>query len=269
MITQGEISKIAYKLDLSDKVIEKDYVITWLLLALADSDLSKSLVFKGGTALKKIYFPDYRFSEDLDFTLTEKIDTDELIDKFESMLKKLAKDQAFQFAIIREKIERRGNSVTLLVNYVGPLQAVLTTRDIKVDFTLSEKLLFPIKQKEIHANFSDNNGIQKKIAAYSLEEILTEKLCAIIGRTEPRDLYDANYLLGLDDIDYYLIPQAFKEKAEFKGYDTNQLFDSLDKKKPTFAKMWDIRLGMQIHDLPYLDDVLRELRRNIKKHLDL
>lgn len=27
------------------------------------------MVFKGGTVLKKIYFEDYRFSEDLDFTL--------------------------------------------------------------------------------------------------------------------------------------------------------------------------------------------------------
>lgn len=27
-----------------------------------------SLVFKGGTALRKCYFPGYRFSEDLDFT---------------------------------------------------------------------------------------------------------------------------------------------------------------------------------------------------------
>lgn len=160
MVTQREISQFAHKLKIGDKVIEKDYVLTWLLLALADSDLSKSLVFKGGTALKKIYFPDYRFSEDLDFTLTEKIDTDELIDKFESMLNKLAKDQAFEFVLPRDKVEKRTNSITLFVNYVGPLQALLTTRDIKVDFTISERLIFPIDKLAIHSNYSD--AVEKK-----------------------------------------------------------------------------------------------------------
>ncbi len=254
---------------MSDKVIEKDYVITWLLLALADSELSNYLVFKGGTALKKIYYPDYRFSEDLDFTLINDMDADDLIFKFDQTLKKLAKDQAFEFALQREKIERRSKSITFFVNYKGPLQATLMAREIKVDFTLSEKLIFPTELKNIYASYSDNNNIEKKIAAYSLEEILIEKLCALIGRTEPRDLYDTNYLLGLNNIDFYLVTDAFKQKAEFKKYDPNKLMDSLDKKKPTFARMWDIRLGLQMNDLPYLDDVLRELKRNIKKHLDL
>ena len=30
----------------------------------------KNLIFKGGTCLRKCYFPEYRFSEDLDFTCT-------------------------------------------------------------------------------------------------------------------------------------------------------------------------------------------------------
>lgn len=53
MITQREASKFALKTGIGDKVIEKDYVLTWILLALADNKISKALVFKGGTALKK------------------------------------------------------------------------------------------------------------------------------------------------------------------------------------------------------------------------
>lgn len=52
MIPQAEISKLAFREGMSDKVIEKDYVITWILLALADSELEDFLVFKGGTALE-------------------------------------------------------------------------------------------------------------------------------------------------------------------------------------------------------------------------
>lgn len=50
----------------------KDYVLSWLLLGISKNPiLSDNLVFKGGTVLKKVYFPDYRFSEDLDFTLLD------------------------------------------------------------------------------------------------------------------------------------------------------------------------------------------------------
>ena len=57
MIPQAEIAKLAFREGMSDKVIEKDYVITWILLALADSELKDYLAFKGGTALKKNLFP--------------------------------------------------------------------------------------------------------------------------------------------------------------------------------------------------------------------
>lgn len=69
MIRSAEISKLAHRLGLGDKTIEKDYVLTWVLLAITTSPLNDLLAFKGGTAIKKIYVPDYRFSEDLDFTL--------------------------------------------------------------------------------------------------------------------------------------------------------------------------------------------------------
>ena len=53
MISTAELAKLAHRLGVSDRVIEKDYVLSWLLIAIAESDLRKSLVFKGGTALKR------------------------------------------------------------------------------------------------------------------------------------------------------------------------------------------------------------------------
>lgn len=267
MITQREISKLAFQLGMSDKVIEKDYVITWLLLALADSDLKDVIAFKGGTALKKIYFPGYRYSEDLDFTVVKKIDPDALTEALQATVEKLAKDQGFQFAVPPERIEKRTDSVTAYVNFVGPLQAGLDSRDIKIDFTLSEKLIFPVKPLAIHSSYSD--AINENIVTYSLEEILTEKLCAIIGRTEPRDIYDAAFLFGLKEIDFYRIADAFKEKAEFKGIDPARLSDALKRKKPTFDRMWETRLRHQIKNLPHSEEVLRVLNRDIKNHLNL
>ena len=69
MILNAEVSQLARRHRVSDKTIEKDYVLTWILVQLGKSALKDFLLFKGGTAIKKAYFQNYRFSEDLDFTL--------------------------------------------------------------------------------------------------------------------------------------------------------------------------------------------------------
>ena len=48
--------------------LRASYALSYLLAGIAAKpELSETLIFKGGTALKKLYFGDYRFSEDLDF----------------------------------------------------------------------------------------------------------------------------------------------------------------------------------------------------------
>ena len=60
------------ELQVPREVLERDYVLSWVLAGLVgEESLSQSLIFKGGTALKKCYFGDYRFSEDLDFSSTD------------------------------------------------------------------------------------------------------------------------------------------------------------------------------------------------------
>src|SRR6201997_1990700 len=84
MISHRNISLLSNRLAaggvrrIREDVLERDYCLAWFLTALAESDLSTSVAFKGGTALKRCYFGDYRFSEDLDFTLTETATFDEL-----------------------------------------------------------------------------------------------------------------------------------------------------------------------------------------------
>ncbi len=72
MIARREILDVAAALDLRPQVVEKDYVLGWVLAGIyRQKALSNSWVFKGGTCLKKCFFETYRFSEDLDFTLTD------------------------------------------------------------------------------------------------------------------------------------------------------------------------------------------------------
>jgi predicted nucleotidyltransferase component of viral defense system len=54
-------------------ILEKDYALSYLLVGMAQvPELHDVLVLKGGTALRKFYFADYRFSEDLDFSAVER-----------------------------------------------------------------------------------------------------------------------------------------------------------------------------------------------------
>lgn len=242
MITQREVSQLAYRNKKDDRVIEKDYVITWILLGVSDSKLKEALVFKGGTALKKVYFPNYRYSEDLDFTLLENVDKDTLIGNFRDILRGLEKSQAF----------------------VGPLQAKLDSRDIKVDFTLEEKLFCSLSEEPIKAPYSDSKDSKSQVKTYPLEEILVEKLCALIGRTEPRDLYDTHFLLGLGQLDYQSVAYFFPQKAEYKKIDPKKLTTILAEKESIFARLWQSRLAHQVDVLPPLDGTIRKTNKYLR-----
>lgn len=51
------------------EVLEKDYALSYLLAGIAQTpSLGEKIVLKGGSALEKLYYPGYRFSEDLDFS---------------------------------------------------------------------------------------------------------------------------------------------------------------------------------------------------------
>jgi len=66
MITGPELRKMARERNLRLDIIEKDYALGWIMMGIYNSSLKRSLIFKGGTALSKIYFPlNWRISEDL------------------------------------------------------------------------------------------------------------------------------------------------------------------------------------------------------------
>src|SRR5437764_12980521 len=75
MIPQRNISLLSNRLvreggrRIPEAVLERDYCLAWFLIGLSRTPLRERLAFKGGTALKRCYFGNYRFSEDLDFTL--------------------------------------------------------------------------------------------------------------------------------------------------------------------------------------------------------
>ena len=75
MISLPELRRTSRERKLALDLVEKDYALGWVLFELSSSSLSDELVFKGGNALSKVYFPlGWRLSEDLDFTVSEHSD---------------------------------------------------------------------------------------------------------------------------------------------------------------------------------------------------
>jgi predicted nucleotidyltransferase component of viral defense system len=257
MIPPAEIARLAHRLSLGDKTIEKDYALTWTLLAIANSPLRDRLAFKGGTAIKKIYEPDYRFSEDLDFTLLDDISNQELTAAVEALFPWLRREVNVTLAVRRIETHVTGNPA-LYLNYVGPLRGDLSGRFFKTDFTRDELLLFPLIEVPLQVPYSDCRERVETLRVYSPEEILAEKLCALLARTEPRDLYDVHYLLTHRLADAEAVFFQLSEKMDHKGLNPAALADVLARKQDTFRRLWEPRLRGQMPDLPHLDAVIRE-----------
>ena len=152
---------------------------------IAGSGLSPHLVFKGGTAIKKIYFADARFSEDLDFTVRG-LDKDELL----KGLSKALQDTEFE-GVRFGKVEREPtkDGLKAAVKYLGPLGY---GQRIRFDFSFRENL---VQQPELR-QLLDPYGIggKKELAVLTLDEIFAEKIHALGSRKAPRDLYDVWFL---------------------------------------------------------------------------
>ena len=146
MIDAREIQDFAGQLSLRPEVIEKDYVLGWLLAGIDHHpELAASWVFKGGTCLKKVYFETYRFSEDLDFTLTaaDHLDESFLVASLSAISEwiydqcgiEIPADQ-LRFNVYENK--RGGLSAEGRVYYRGPSMRRRSLSRVKLDLTVDE-----------------------------------------------------------------------------------------------------------------------------------
>ena len=92
---------------LQSYVVERDYLLSWVLDGIsAVPELRETLVFKGGTALKKCYFDDYRFSEDLDFSGQGEIPTEGALADAMDRACGVARDLLAEYAEVEMHCER-------------------------------------------------------------------------------------------------------------------------------------------------------------------
>jgi len=264
MIKPGEIQRKAREAGVRDQQIEKDYMLSWILRGVSQQEkLSKVIVFKGGTVLKKIYFQDYRYSEDLDFTLLDNVITNEQIFIWLKEAFEYVKDEANISLEIIDNNEHDDGGINFYISYVGPLGGQGNNKKVKVDISRSEKLEFEPVVKSAFISYSDLE--EHALLCYPLEEVLIEKLRSVMQRMQARDFYDIWYLLeqhGME-ADFYL--DEFSRKCASKGLNPANFQKKLAERLPQYKGRWQSSMSEQIQNLPGFDKVEREVQRQLKR----
>ena len=248
MIKREFIEFVSSKTEIGKlSLIEKDILLHSILTDLIkNKEFKENLAFKGGTCLTKCYFGYYRFSEDMDFTYIKQKDFES---KSEGQIRKIISDKitliSIEISKIAEKLEldfkpeknnRRyfefggGNKFTTFKLWYK--SAVDKTESfIKIQINFVEKLFYPINKIEAKPLFG--KGFEKeikfvypeysyllepiKIKSYDLNEILIEKIRAILTRKviKGRDLIDACLIINKTKPNIELIKKQSIEKINF------------------------------------------------------
>jgi predicted nucleotidyltransferase component of viral defense system len=272
VIPQRNISLLSNRLAaeggmrIRDDILERDYCLAWFLCGLAQSDLRPILAFKGGTALKRCYFGDYRFSEDLDFALREPVAFEEIRARLERVYAIVEEQSGIVFAFDREDPRVHINSHTFYLRYTGPLPR---GSDVKVDITINELIVFPLVERPILLGYEEFSELpdNRSLLVYSLEEIATEKTVALAdpARNEPRDLYDLWHLTTNEGMDMNPLVPAICQKMEFRRRACEGLQAAIVRKEARLAPLWEKRLSHQMTSLPPFEEVFRAVRRTIRQ----
>ena len=268
MIPQRNISLIANALAkdsgkrIPEAVIERDYVLAWFLAGLGDHPLRELLAFKGGTALRRCWFNGYRFSEDMDFTLTEPAALEDILTGFNEIYAAVETASGVHIDFDRQDRHQGRNSHTFYLRYRGPLPAM---NSVKVDITINETLCFPLHERPILRQYKlfDDLPEGPTVNVYSLEEIAVEKIVALSdrARNEPRDLYDLWYLLNHHDFWLAEMTPELETKLAFRHRTTKNIMENVLTKEDRLRRLWGSRLSQQMIDLPSYDSVYRDVER--------
>lgn len=253
MISIGEVQRIAGELGLEPRVIDHDYTLGCYLCFLgAQPSVQKKWLFKGGTALRKCYFEEYRFSEDLDFTVLGIISVENLQNILRSA------NIAMQDSIGIRTDEREivvdiieddygKESYEARIYYFGPWNYGGSPRSIRIHTNRAESLVFPTNMLSVFHQYSDREELPPAtIQVYSLEEMMAEKLRAFSGQRKqaiPHDIFDLYHLSrNIDSVEK--VVEAFPQKCQAKGISLDAIdLDKVIARKSEYENNW--RQGLE------------------------
>lgn len=263
------------------EIVEQDYVLSWVLFGIANVErLQTTLVFKGGTALKKCYFGNYRFSQDLDFSIQGNNPTGEellmLVREACLLASNRVEDVDFKCERYAVKEPHPEQQEAFVIHARLPWHRDFHTV-VKVEVTMQEPVLLVPHSKPIIHGYGET--LEAQINVYQIEEIVAEKIRAILqfakklfergwGRSRVRDYYDLWRILREygPAIDRASIPGLVKRKCDIKDVVFNGIDDIFQSRLMEILKKdWDQWLSPIVPMVPEREELLIDLRAELEK----
>lgn len=262
MILKREIEKHAEANNVAKSTIDKDWVLGHFIDAIFSiPQCRESLIFKGGTFLRKCYFPHYRFSEDLDFTSTNPdfVLDKKLLKEITDLITERTEIQLHFQGISELRFKDQLTGYKAIVKFWGadhsrnqaPPPPERWTTSIKIEIIMYEQMVFPSEEREVHHMYSDQlSVVPLEVPCYFIYEVLAEKLRSLIQQsyTAPRDFYDIWYLSqNRETIDWREVANAFHKKMKYKGLEFTGIEQMINEENEKRLKAaWQNSLGYQI-----------------------
>jgi predicted nucleotidyltransferase component of viral defense system len=266
------------------EVLERDYLLSWILAGIGRVPaLRDALVFKGGTALKKCYFGEYRFSEDLDFTGLPAVPVGQALFAAVEEACAAAVGLLDEYAPVdimcaryTERDPHPANQEAFTIRARLPWQKEPTTR-VMVEVTVDEPVIRPVTRRRILHGYGE--PMQAEVQAYALEEIVAEKLRAILqharqleargwSRSRARDYYDLWRMFDAygDRMDLAGFAELLSAKCAVRSVAFSRADDFFpDAVLIHVEKTWEQWLGPLVAELPSFEMVITELRPRLDK----
>lgn len=190
MLDYDFITQKAKESQIDNVTIEREY---WQLLFLQkfyDQKGSEKVYFKGGTAIRFL-LQSFRFSEDLGFTSTLKIQ--EVEKQVEECFGFLRKHETTEMELKKEEVPDRFQDVSVRFRLLFLPAQISQKVPIRLDVSIQEKPLEP--ERSVLTPFDYPISPYPLVMHLSAEEIMAEKLRALFMRGKPRDLFDLWFLL--------------------------------------------------------------------------
>jgi predicted nucleotidyltransferase component of viral defense system len=274
VITKAEIEAKSNEFGIHISNVERDYVFGWILAAIySHSPLGDSLVLKGGNCFRKAYFPNARFSNDLDFSSASALNSTYLVTELNKICDFVQDRAGVTFEKDRNRVEEKNNSDNEKKIYEARLyfqdfygNPHTITISVRLDITQFDRIYLPVQSRFIIHPFSDADQCNVSIRCQKLEELLASKLKCLLQRRHSFDLYDYVYSIFINrdiDVNRTEIVRTFLKKTIFERSPGVARGLLLELPFEVFRAIWDKYIVCPKQSLIDFDTALTRFKENI------
>lgn len=228
----------------NDAQVEQDLVIVRALIELFSDDLlKKSLAFRGGTALHKLYLqPQVRYSEDIDLV---QINSEPIHPILKRIREKLA------FLGTKRTVKQHIHNNTMVYRFDTEIQPFVNMR-LKIEINTREHFnVLGLKEIPYRVENSWFSG-ECNLTGYELEELLGTKMRALYQRRKGRDLFDLYWALTHQKVDTEKLIQCY------------QTYMAYSVEKPPTQKQFLSNMEEKMTDIEFTNDIQIVLRPGVE-----